>query len=343
MRTALKHLSVLCAGTLLLACAGVGQRSAPPSQAALRAAPADADQAYQQARAEHLAGRFDAARQAYRRALAADPAHRNARNGLATLHAEQGEFTQAIAIWRELTASAAPGPASAFLFSNLGYAHFLNGEYEQALAALEKACLLDPLNHRAWQHLGSALAKLGQDERAQLMLRQASTLQEHDFKADYAIAPRAGLAAIDSAVTAHTEVRETASGMFELHIVRPAPLPAFPLPLVQAAPAQEATLLEIRNGNGVTGMARSLARSMGDPSLRVVRLSNQKGFGVRQTRIEYQPAFREAAERLAERFGAATVVEVANCKSADMRLVIGRDLIHAKPVLALKPGPRDAG
>ncbi|HZV66700.1 MAG TPA: LytR C-terminal domain-containing protein, partial [Telluria sp.] len=264
-----------------------------------------------------------------------DPAHLNARNGLATLHAEQGEFSQAIAIWRDLTAGAAPGPAAAFLFSNLGYAHFLNGEYEQALAALEKACLLDPLNHRAWQHLGSALARLGQDERAQLMLRQASALRQHDFKADYAIAPRAGLAAIDSAVTAHTEVRATASGMFELHNVR-----AAPLPLVLAAP--DAILLEIRNGNGVTGMARSLARSMDDPGLRVVRLSNQKGFGVQQTRIEYQPAFRAAAERLAERFGAATVVQ-ANTRTADMRLVIGRDLIRAKPVLALKPGPREAG
>lgn len=342
MRTVVKHLSALCAGTLLFACADLGQRGAPP-QASLPAAPANPDDSYQSARSEHLARRFDAALASYRSALRADPAHLNARNGLATLYAEQGEFGKAIAIWQELAAGAAPGPATAFLFSNLGYAHFLNGDYDKALAALEKACLLDPLNDRSWQHLGSALAKLGQDGRAQLMFRQAGALREHDFKADYAIAPRAGVPAIDSAVMAQTEVRETASGIFELRRVPAASTPpAQPAPLVQAVLRGAATMLEIRNGNGVTGMARALARKMGDDSLRVVRLSNQKGFGVRQTRIEYQPAFREAAERLAERFGSATVLAVDNCKSVDMRLVIGRDLIHAKPAPAVKAAPGEA-
>ncbi|MDB5951099.1 MAG: hypothetical protein JWR65_2954, partial [Massilia sp.] len=97
-----------------------------------------------------------------------------------------------------------------------------------------------------------------------------------------------------------------------------------------AAAGDDVARLEIRNGNGVTGMARSLARKMGDPSLRVVRLSNAKGFNVEQTRIEYLGGFREAAARLAERFGNASVTEVASCNNADMRLVIGRDLVRSK-------------
>jgi tetratricopeptide (TPR) repeat protein len=354
MRSTLKHLSAVCAGTLLLACADLGHRMPAAASAAL---PGTADDVYVRGRQQHLAQRFDAAIQSYRAALDADPAHVNARNGLAALHAEQGEFAKAILIWQELTngAASAGGPRTAFLFSNLGYAYFLNGEYENALAALEKACLLDPLNHRAWQHLGSALQKLGQDERAQLMYKQAAALRQHDFKADYAVAQRAGVAPIDNAVQAperraqewaKTDVRETAIGIYEVRRVeRPAAI-ASNLPQAQAKAQAQASvsrdtaMLEIRNGNGVTGMARALARTMDDDSLRVVRLSNEKGFAVQRTRVEYQPAFRDAAARLAERFGAATVLAVDDRKSADVRLVIGHDLIRAK--VAVRPPARPA-
>ena len=199
------------------------------------------------------------------------------------------------------------------------------------------------------------------------MYKQASALEQHDFKSDYALAQRKGVAAIDGAVRtgpapdgwAKTEVRQTGSGMFELRRAAPptraAPMPVAatpPAPLAAAVtmpvaapsveaieetqpeeaagPVEEVAKLEIRNGNGVTGMARSLARKMDDPGLRVVRLSNEKGFNVEHTRVEYQGAFREAATKLAERFGGATLQEVESCNTADMRLVIGRDLVRSK-------------
>lgn len=394
MRPTMKYLSTACAGALLIACADIGYRGMPA--APLARATGSADDAYVLGRQQHLASRFPAAIESYQAALHADPRHVNATNGLATLYAEQGDFPKAIKLWQELTgpAAAASGPSSAFLFSNLGYAHFLNGDFRQAIAALERACVLDPLNHRAWRHLGSSLEKIGQAERAQLMYKQAATLEQHDFKADYALAQRSGVVAIDSAVAtapaaaadgwATTEVRKTGSGMFELRraapaakpvLARPAP-PAQPVPAEkpvaaaapepeamsmrgpedeateepetaqvvtspvddpaadevagEAAVAEEPTRLEIRNGNGVTGMARSMASRMGDASLRVTRLSNEKGFNVEHTRVEYQGGFREAANRLAERFGSTSVHEVDDCHAADVRLVIGRDLVRSK-------------
>ena len=249
MRTHLKRLSALCAGTLLLACANMGQR--------LPAAPAlAADEAYLIGRTAHLAGRYAQALSSYQSALLADPEHVNARNGLATLHAEQGALQEAIPLWRTLIA-VAKGPESAFLFSNLGYAHLLNGDYDSALAALEQACLLDPLSHKSWQHLGKALDKVGQHERAEQMYRQAAALQAHDFKADYAALGRPPIPAIDKAVQAGaepggawatTEVRQDANGVYQLHRlgpVRPAP------------PDQDVTVHEtpmrLRAGDGTQG------------------------------------------------------------------------------------------
>jgi tetratricopeptide (TPR) repeat protein len=371
MRPTVKYLSSACAGALLFACADLGQRGEPPARPVQQAG--SADDAYVVGRQQHMASRFPAAIASYHAALRLEPRHVNATNGLATLYAEQGEFPKAIALWRALTdPSAAPsGPGAAFLFSNLGYAHLLNGDYQQAVTALERACVLDPLNYRAWRHLGSSLEKLGQAERAQLMFKQASALEQHDIKADFALVQRGATAtpadSVAGAVAASdgwaaTEVRQTASGMFELRrtappvAAAPAAVAAMPLPVAAVMPApaaapveqkrpdpapavavaaaaaagEEVTRLEIRNGNGVTGMARSLARKVSDASLRVVRLSNQKGFNVEQTRVEYQGGFREVASRLAERFGNATVLEVESCNNADVRLVIGRDMARSK-------------
>lgn len=354
MQTLLKRLGVACTGTLLLACADVSQQTAPPAPpiAATLAASSEAraNEAYLIGRSAHFAKRFGDAVSAYQAALRAQPRHVNARNGLATLYAEQGQLAKAIALWHALTAedAGAAGPQSAFLFSNLGYAQFLNGDYQQALGALEKACVLDPLNYRAWQHLGGALGKLGQHERAALMMRQAAALQQHDFKADYAAVARSQVAAIDTAVQAperagqqwaETQIHQSADGMLELHRVDAgaAPAPAMAAGAASQAEALAATavegsgaLVEIRNGNGVTGMARALARQM-EGAVQVVRLTNQKGFGVKHTRVEYQVEFRDAAERLAARFGAARVVAVAEVGRADVRLVIGHDVVGRKP------------
>src|SRR5690606_2717584 len=100
----------------------------------------------------HLAGRHDEAIAAYRSVLATAPRHVRARNALAASYARQGDFAQAIPIWRALTEeqAAGRGPDGAYLFANLGYAYFLGGDYDKAVAALERACLLDPLDHRAW-------------------------------------------------------------------------------------------------------------------------------------------------------------------------------------------------
>lgn len=340
----LKTLSVACAGALLLACADV------PRQPETQAGP-DAEFAYGQGRAHHLAGRYPEAVQAYRAALATDPRHAHARNALAAAFARQGDFAQAIPIWRGLTAELGldSGPGSAYLFANLGYAYLLGGDYPQAVAALEKACLLDPLNGRAWHNLGETLRRMGQHERAELMFRQASALSEHDFRSDYTAAGGSAVAAIQAAVEAPrpdpewaaTQVLAAADGTLSLRRVPslralarqlPPGLPSQPLPS-RPRNRPEAVLLEIRNGNGVTGMARALSRQVGGADLLVTRLSNEPGFKVRRTRIEHGAAYRDAAARLALRFDGVTLVQVDSTRPADVRLVIGQDLAQSKLVL----------
>ncbi|PQO95742.1 hypothetical protein C5614_16845 [Massilia phosphatilytica] len=349
-RIRLATLPVLCSG-LLLAC------SSPPPQphTGTSAFPA-ADDSYLRGRNLYLARRYDDAIAAYQAALRIDVTHVNARNGLAVAYAEQRDFAHAIPIWRELTrdVTMASGPASAFLFSNLGYAYLLSGDADAAQVALEKACLLDPLNHRAWQYLGETLLKLGQEERGRQMLRQAEALREHDFRTDYATANGGTrLPAIEQAVKterrpgddvwATVEVIRGGDGILELHrvpakgaVVHGTPDGgALEQPLVPEAVAR----LEISNGNGRQGLARLVSRQLRDPGLKVVRLTNEKKFDVRATRVEYQPAFRETAERLARHVGSGEPVEVGMAGHADVRLVIGHDLPLQRIAAWPQPGP----
>lgn len=309
---AVRQLALLCAGGALLACSAplADQSRAPRGD--LQQAGADGD--YALGRSHYFARRYEAARAAYLRTLAQAPAHVDARNGLAMVHAARGELVPAIAIWRALTADGegGSGPGSAFLFNNLGYAYLLAGDAGQAAAALERACVLDPLDYRAWENLGEALHRLGEHERAQQAAGQADTLRRHDLKADYAAVGTAQPPVAANEGFAGADVQIGAA------LARPERLAAPP-----AVP-----LVEISNGNGVRGMAAALGRSLDRNELRVVRLSNQRGFAVARSRIEFGPGHADAARRLAARLRPAPLLQPARVDGFALRLVLGHDLVR---------------
>ena len=237
------------------------------------------------------------------------------------------------------------GPDAAQRFVNLGNAYLRSGDYDAARVALERACLLDPLVAHSWELLGEALAALGQDARARQMLRQAASLRQYDLRADFAATGgQTGVAALGQAMAAlqptpqpgwaQAQIHVGADGMMELRRV-PASAPALQSALQPLSLPSAVARLEISNGNGVTGMARALARQIDAPGLRVTRLSNQPGFTVRHTRIEYDAAHVDAARRLAQRVGSVHLQEVERRAPANLRLVLGRDLAQRGAMLRL--------
>lgn len=320
MRLTLSRLAAACACLGLAACT---------TQLAHVPVPAwpDADAAYVAGRQHFERGDLPAAQAAYEQALRHAPRHVNARNGLAVLHAQRGEHDAAIAHWLALTQEAGMArPHQAYLFSNLGHAYSLSGRDAQALPALEQACLLDPLNALAWQHLAQVLERLGQHERAALMQRQAASLREHDLRRDMALlrgaaAPQPVPAPVPEApAMARVEITQS-DGMAQLQRV-PAAVPERPVPAASAPQPR----LEIVNGNGVPGMAATLARSLAGAPVQVVRLANDTSFQVARTRVEYRPAQAQAARQLARQLGAQVQTQAAECPASELRLVLGRDL-----------------
>lgn len=229
-------------------------------------------------------------------------------------------------------------------------AYLLADEGGQAITALEQACVHDPLDPGHWEQLALALERQGQGERAALMRKQAQSLRTHDLGNDYALlaARRRELergAPDGSAETAprpqalaRIEVVAVGGAMVQLRRVPaqaappspPSPplLPPSPSPAPASLAAGEPPVrLEISNGNGVTGMAAALARTMRGDDVQVVRLTNLRPFAVPVSRVEYQSDQRAAAQALASRLGMAVTAPREGQQRAQVRIVLGRDLL----------------
>lgn len=357
--------AVACAGTLLLACSG---RQAVVTQHPAPLPAVGADGYYAIGRAEHVARRYDAAQRAWDAALRLDPRHADTRNGLAVLHAERGNYRAAIALWRPLVdeGTALPAAEQAFLLGNLGYALYLKGERNEALALLEKACVLDPFQPLAWEHLATVLEALGQTDRALQMMKQARTLRMHDIRRDYALkggqapdapAPKIPMAAAVATPSgpspwpeglARTELRQ-AGAVIEVRRVEAAaavpPRTARPFARAGHEGIDESggVRLEISNGNGTRGMAAAWKRQLAGPEWKSVRLTNEKSFAVPVTRIEYRGNAETGivARALARRLGLPAPTMLAEglpvATRTDLRIVLGWDQRIAAAPAGRKP------
>ncbi|HJV00865.1 MAG TPA: LytR C-terminal domain-containing protein [Burkholderiaceae bacterium] len=96
---------------------------------------------------------------------------------------------------------------------------------------------------------------------------------------------------------------------------------------VPQLPGSQPVRLEISNGNGVTGMAAALARTVGGDDVKVVRLTNVRPFAVPVSRVEYRAGQQLAAETLATRLGMTVTAPREGQQRAEVRIVLGRDLL----------------
>lgn len=224
-----------------------------------------------------------------------------------------------------------------------------------AITALERACLLDPMNAANWARLATALEADGQRERATRFYQQAATLSAHDARRDYALlagaaagaaAPAAQSVPVPAAADAYagmprTQVQQIGAAMVQVVRVeapalaaRVAPAGASSLAAASAtatsassAAPPDPVRLEISNGNGVTGAAASLARvarTLDLDGVTTVRLTNARPFTVPRTRIEYPHAQRALAEALSHQLDIPLKVR-RDTAPRDVRIVLGHD------------------
>jgi hypothetical protein len=210
--------------------------------------------------------------------------------------AGEGRYAEAIALLEERVQRA----PSAALLGDLGYAYYLGGQLEQAQAALERACLLEPSRALGWERLAALMEAMGESARALEAMRHARTLREAAASAAVPAPPAPPAPATGGelwpAGMAHVEVRQVHAGMVEVARVERAPAAATP------------PRIEVSNGNGIRGMAAAVAQQLRAEGMQVVRLSNTIPFNVEETRVE-----------------------VRGSGEPQLRIVLGRDAGIKKP------------
>lgn len=276
-----------------------------PAAAAQAAAPT-ADSAYLMGRAAHGSGQLAQARAHYAQVLAQEPRHVGALNGMAVIHAQEGQFDEAMKLFGQAMALA---PEAAHLHNNAGYALLRAGRLAEAEAALLRAQALDPANPKTQQNL--ALLRAAQ--------QRAGPAPASDQHSSSAQEPAAG----PRLVTVARQVYELQPG--------PTPHAEAPLPVAAILPVAKplrGVRVEVSNGVGVTRLARRTADRLAATGLVAARLTNAKPYRQATTEIQFGAGQEQMAQALKSHLPVAAKVVAMNRlqPGIQMRLVLGHDL-----------------
>ena len=271
---------------------------------------------------------WDQAIDAYRRAIDADTRNVEARNALGVALAQRGSLAEAALTLREAIAL---DPGRAHVHNNLGQVLMLAGQSREAVRALETAVKLQPFNSNALANLRAAMAQV--DERPPALAAQP-------LPAVISVAAPIVLANVPApGVTMHVIDRPTMASLQSepttLHGESSPPSPATAIAEAPASSAHRAAALEVKNGNGVSGMGARVRGWLAQQGLPAERLSNQRPYVQQYTEVQYRSGFEDVAQRVAHALPAvAQVSPVARSDlRTDVRVVLGRDWIPSAACL----------
>jgi tetratricopeptide (TPR) repeat protein len=304
---------------------------------------------------------------AYRRALTADPRNAEAHNALGAIAGAQGRLDEAILAFE---AALAMAPAAPHILSNLGHALTLAGRHLEAIPVLQRAAQLDPANGTTRLNLAVAVSR-SDAVVAEATTRNATRELASDKPTDASmpvLEPDVGLNGRHSRVAAETALGTVAGPVsvpavelvtessfsarkrwvqvgaseFELRDVGETSATALHPrhdPVGSTPNLSAAYRLEVVNGNGVNGAGARVGEWLERNGAPKARLRNQRPYTQATTVIYFKQGFEPQAQRLSSGFGGlAAQVRPAPLQDADVRILIGRDLL---PILARAlPPPR---
>ena len=271
--------------------------------------------------------RYEQAIAAYKAALERDPSFADAHNGLGVVYARQGRFEEAIRAFQNAIAIA---PQAAYFYNNLGYAYLLQGSTERAMDTLEEAKRLDPSNKKVMKNL-----KLARKDKEQ---SNANNVQKLALP-EASTAPKAKSTpvAVGKSPNAQTDVAlvAVAPNVYELREPRSADVIELAANSADRIEGDKDLVaqpkpfgLEVSNGNGITGMARRLAKHLESSGVNTALLTNQLPFQQANTEIQYREGYRAEAIRLSSilQVPVSVVNHEALRSDIHLRVVLGRDV-----------------
>jgi len=135
-------------------------------------------------RAYHLKGAYAEAEKQYLQALKLRPDDPLTENNLGALYLDMERPDDAVRYFGKAAANMT-FPSAEVSYTGLGYAHFLKGEYLEAISAYKKALAQNSRYAQAHQRLGETYYAMDKTDRAISEFRQALELNSNDVLAHF--------------------------------------------------------------------------------------------------------------------------------------------------------------
>jgi tetratricopeptide (TPR) repeat protein len=327
-------------------------------------APGTAQGYYALGRNYQRQGRLALALGAYRRAVELDPRHAEAHNAIGVVSGLKGRLEEAIAAFETALELA---PSAPHVLSNLGYALALAGRPAQAIPTLQRAARLEPDNERIRHNLVLAERlqtpdedRRGSDEAAGAAAAEIASppaghqhatirigVDAHaradairigpDTESTAAVKPPGQTFVVETSESARSQWVQIGAAVIELRPTSHSPEatlvasrdPSYVGRQEDAAqPPAVAYRLEVINGNGIERAAARIGAWLATAGAPRARLANKRPFDQRDTVVYYAEGFQPTAQQLAARFTELAIrVHRADLRSADVRIVLGRDVL----------------
>lgn len=229
------------------------------------------------------------------------PGHAMAHNAMGYSYDSIKEYQKAQYHYRMAIALA---PDMAQAYNNLGFSCILNKDYTAATEALKQAIALDEDNIKYHNNLALAYLQSGEADMA------ASTFEKAKAAPDVAESREKPGRIVDSPAIAASPSTEPAAASPLLDVDSPDqsnPSPDGQNSISIKMPSTEGQIhaepiqmprVEISNGNGITGMARTVANYLKNKGINRSRLTNADHFGYGATVIYYRDGYYSQAVRI---------------------------------------------
>jgi hypothetical protein len=309
---------------------------------------------YRLGRYNHGKANYTEAIAAYHKALAVNPNHVEACNGLAVSYSMHGQYELAL---RYLRHALGLSPNSAHLHNNLGYIHMTEGRINEAAAAFAQALRLDPENRWARGNVAALYEKVGLNAditppamtpfgsapmsspisnpisdpiRAVGHTGPAAPAErKHEKQGKSGVQRNTDTRLVQIAANVY-EFRSTEDGLGDRdsHRVNHDKNPAASGISISDS---KGIRIEVSNGSGIAGMARQVSDFLRENGLPQPRLTDRQPFRQLQTEIHYRPGSYKLAEQIGRMMPKQiSMKEGYNLrKDIQVRILLGKDIISA--------------
>lgn len=305
---------------------------------------------------------------AYQKALLIEPNNTKSLTGLASAYAAQNLLTVAIPLFEKVVAL----DGNAKHYSNLGYAYYLNQQYEESKRVLNQAVLMDPSYQQAKHNLALVDANYVSEKQVQV-------LEQENKNVEYVTVNTQQNEQTNTLVVLNNSsdiIQQSSSGIYELNFPKhvedkpnnvkadldtpiketikndtdnsqqiiaaisggitfkhvPVVSKLFDLASNGSVSFQLSSndkFVEVINGNGLKGIAKSVSEKLKERGLENIRIADAKRFNLAKTHIQYRTGYRDDAVNLNHNLLNRPFLLRNDNLPADVnvRLVLGKDLI----------------